>query len=41
MKVLHLPLNVAGSEQYGQRKGMAQFDTFEFDYLNEPDPNGN
>lgn len=41
MKILHLPLNVTGSEQYGQARGMREvFDeVVEFDYLNVNNPN--
>ena len=41
MKCLHLPLNVPGSEQIGQRNGLKKvFDeVVELDYLNIDDPN--
>lgn len=42
MKCLFLPLNVPGSEQHGQSRGMHEvFDeVVEFDYLNSSNPNG-
>jgi spore maturation protein CgeB len=41
MKCLFLPLNVPGSEQVGQARGMREvFDeVVEFDYMNHPEPN--
>lgn len=41
MKCLHLPLNVPGSEQVGQVRGMKDVfeDVVTFDYLNSNDPN--
>lgn len=43
MTILHLPLNVPGSEQLGQRKGFTQvFDKYsEFDYLKKAGELGN
>lgn len=44
MKILHLPLNVAGSEQYGQRSGMKEVfgeeNVYEYDYLEEDRQHG-
>lgn len=43
MKILHLPLQVEGSFQIGQRRGMQEVfgeeNVVEFDYLNHPNPN--
>lgn len=43
MKILHLPLNVAGSEQVGQGRGFREVfeDVYEFDYLKYAGQNGN